>query len=74
MRMACGMTTRRSTWPGREADGAGGLLLALGNALDAGADDLGDEGAGVDDEAQISAMSSGRMTMPPSKLKPRSFG
>ena len=29
---------------------SGGLLLALGHALDAGADDLGDEGAGVDDE------------------------
>ena len=46
------MTTRRSVWPLRQADGAGGLLLAPRNALDAGAHDLGNEGTGVDDEAE----------------------
>ena len=52
MRMACGMTTRRSDWPLRQADRQRRLLLALGHALDAGAHDLGDEACRVDRQAQ----------------------
>ena len=49
-RSAEGRRTRTSTCRGREAEGAGGLELALGRRLDRAADDLGHVGAGVERE------------------------
>ena len=57
MRIACGMTTRRSVWPGDSPMAPCRLLLALGDSLDTGANDLGDKGARVDDERQRSERS-----------------
>ena len=53
MRMACGTTTSRSAWPERRPSADDGFGLALADAEDAGAHDLGDEGRGVERQRQI---------------------
>ena len=44
-RSACGMTTSRSVVPGAQPERVGRLGLAVRHGQDAGAHDLGDEGA-----------------------------
>ena len=51
-RIACGMTTSRSVGPARRPSASRRLGLAVRDRQDAGAHDLGDEGGGVDRQAE----------------------
>ena len=69
-RIDCGRMIWRRTAPGLQAESGGGLPLALRDGLDAGADDLGDVGGGVDRETEQEGEELGAEVPPPWKLKP----
>ena len=74
-RSACGSTIWRSIGAAAQASAPRRLPLAERHRLDAGADDLGDVGGGVDRPGRAAARRySGLIVPPPWKLKPRSAG